>query len=60
MRHRTLALSALLSLGLAACGGTKSSDRTVGDSWVYTIDDVMFGVQSKDEALAAELIALFP
>ena len=60
MRHRTLALSALLSLCLAACGGTKSSDSTVGDSWVYAIDDVMFGVQSKDEALSAELIALFP
>ena len=104
MRHRTIALGALLSLVVTACGGSavspsapapsvvpssaavaspaasssvphgapatlggrsvtriKSLDTNpLGDAWVYAVDDVMYGVQAKDEALAAEVIALLP
>ena len=52
--------SSTTTLGGKAGTRIKSSDTTVGDSWVYAIDDIMYGVQAKDEALAAELIALLP
>ena len=39
----------------------KSLDTNpLGDAWVYAVDDVMYGVQAKDEALATEVIALLP
>jgi hypothetical protein len=52
--------SSKATLGGKAVTRIKSSDSTVGDSWVYAIDDIMYGVQSKDEALAAEVIGLLP
>jgi hypothetical protein len=52
--------SSTTTLGGKVVTRIKSSDATVGDSWVYAIDDIMYGVQAKDEALAAELIALLP
>ena len=50
--------SSTTTLGGKAGTRIKSSDTTVGDSWVYAIDDIIYGVQAKDEALAAEPIAL--
>ncbi len=32
----------------------------VGDLWIYAVGDTLFGVQSKDGALAAEVIAQLP
>jgi hypothetical protein len=31
-----------------------------GDVWVYSVKDVMYGVQTRDKALAAKVIALLP
>lgn len=36
------------------------STNPLGDIWVYAVDDMLYGVQSKDEELAAELIGLMP
>ncbi len=48
-------------LGGRAVTRIKSPEgNALGDAWVDAIDDVMYGVQSKDEALAAEVIALLP
>jgi hypothetical protein len=53
--------STTTTLGGKAVTRIKSSDdNALGDSWVYAIDDVMYGVQSKDEALATEVIGLLP
>jgi len=52
--------SSKATLGGKAVTRIKSKDSTVGDSWVYAIDDIMYGVQATDEALAAELIGLLP
>jgi hypothetical protein len=53
--------SATTTLGGKAVTRIKSSDgNALGDSWVYAFDDVMYGVQSKDEALATEVIGLLP
>jgi hypothetical protein len=32
----------------------------VGDLWIYAAGDTLYGVQSKDEALAAEVLAQLP
>ncbi len=32
----------------------------VGDLWIYAVGDTLYGVQSKDEALAAEVLAQLP
>jgi hypothetical protein len=53
--------SSSATLGGRAVTRIKSPDANpLGDAWVYAIDDVMYGVQTKDEALAAELITLLP
>jgi hypothetical protein len=39
----------------------KSPDSNpLGDAWVYAADDILYGVQSKDESVAAEIIGLLP
>jgi hypothetical protein len=52
--------SSKATLGGKAVTRIKAKDSTVGDSWIYAIDDIMYGVQATDEALAAELIGLLP
>ena len=53
--------SAPATLGGRSVTRIKSLDTNpLGDAWVYALDDVMYGVQAKDEALAAEVIALLP
>ncbi len=53
--------SAPATLGGRSVTRIKSLDTNpLGDAWVYAMDDVMYGVQAKDEALAAEVIALLP
>ena len=62
-----IAGGASLSSAPATLGGRvgdwriKSLDTNpLGDAWVYAVDDVLYGAKAKDEALAAEVIALLP
>lgn len=55
------------SSSAAATIGSRTATRVVskatnplGDIWVYAAGDTMYGVQSKDEALVAQLIAELP